>query len=259
MMALLDLQFCMATAAAYVLNRWRSSGGVIASIPAAPYPDERYQTKMMWWNRRDFVNHAEPEQVAKILKETQQLTQEFHSRYETEALVFSVERDSASPTTPVEQVSGCPIGTRPDCERRAVGFSSASTERLLPERVEILRGDLPIPRLLILTNRQVANPPSPKKSIGTTRLANSDSIAALSSGRDSRKPCARWHPKSSSALAAVAVSTPSATTSSPRACAKATIARTIARSRVSVPRSRTNHLSILSMSTGRDFRYVNAL
>ena len=58
--ALLDCQFCMATAAAYVLNRWRSSGGVVAAIPATPYPDERYQTKMIWWDRRDFVNHAEP-------------------------------------------------------------------------------------------------------------------------------------------------------------------------------------------------------
>ncbi|MGB8390376.1 hypothetical protein [Mycobacterium sp.] len=84
-MALLDIQFCMATAAAYVLNKWRSSGGVVAGIPAAPYPDERYQTKMMWWDRRDFVNHAEPDQVAKILRETQQLTQDYYRRYETEA------------------------------------------------------------------------------------------------------------------------------------------------------------------------------
>jgi hypothetical protein len=82
MMALLDVQFCMATAAAYVLNRWRSSGGVVASIPATPYPDERYQTKMMWWDRRDFVKYAEPEQVAKILMETNHLTREF-DRYET--------------------------------------------------------------------------------------------------------------------------------------------------------------------------------
>jgi hypothetical protein len=88
MMALLDIQFCMATAAAYALNPWRSSGGVVAGIPATPYPDKRYQTKMMWWNRRDFVNHAEPEQVAKVLMETKQLTQEFYSQYETEALVF---------------------------------------------------------------------------------------------------------------------------------------------------------------------------
>ncbi len=85
MMALLDVQFGMATAAAYALNRWRSSGGVVAGIPATPYPDERYQTKMMWWNRSDFVNCAEPAQVAKILMETNLLTQEFYRRYGTKA------------------------------------------------------------------------------------------------------------------------------------------------------------------------------
>jgi hypothetical protein len=73
MMELLGNQFCMATAAAYALNRWRSSGGVISAIPATPYPSEQYQTKMMWWDRHDFVNHAKPEQVSKILTETQLL------------------------------------------------------------------------------------------------------------------------------------------------------------------------------------------
>lgn len=68
-MSLFNFQFCMATSAPHVLDRWRSSGGVVASIPATPYPDPRYRTKMMWWNRRDFVNHAEPDQVAKILQE----------------------------------------------------------------------------------------------------------------------------------------------------------------------------------------------
>jgi hypothetical protein len=83
MMALIDVQFCMATAAAYVLNRWRSSGGVVAGIPATPYPDERYQTKMIWWNRRDFVTHAEPAQVAKILTETSQLNRAFYRERDT--------------------------------------------------------------------------------------------------------------------------------------------------------------------------------
>lgn len=70
-MALMDIQFCMATAGAYVLDRWRSSGGVVAThIPPTPYPDERYQTRMMWWDRRTFIKHAEPEQVSKILQET---------------------------------------------------------------------------------------------------------------------------------------------------------------------------------------------
>lgn len=81
---LLECQFMMATAASHVLNRWRSAGGVVAAIPAAPYPDDRYKTKMIWWNRRDFVKHAEPQQAAKILVETQQLAQEFYSRRNTE-------------------------------------------------------------------------------------------------------------------------------------------------------------------------------
>jgi len=82
--ALLECQFMMATAASHVLNRWRSAGGVVAAIPAAPYPDDRYKTKMIWWNRRDFVRHAEPQQAAKILTETQRLTQEFYGRRSTE-------------------------------------------------------------------------------------------------------------------------------------------------------------------------------
>jgi hypothetical protein len=67
-MALLEVQFLMATAASHVLGLWRSSGGVVAAkIPATPYPDERYRTKMMWWDRRTFANHAEPKQLSKIL------------------------------------------------------------------------------------------------------------------------------------------------------------------------------------------------
>jgi len=85
MMALLDVQFCMATAAAHALNRWRSSGGVVAGIPATPYPDERYQTKMMWWDRSDWVHHAKPDQVGKILMETKQLTKEFYRQNGNEA------------------------------------------------------------------------------------------------------------------------------------------------------------------------------
>jgi hypothetical protein len=73
-MAMMDVQFCMATSAPHVLERWRSSGGVVAPIPAAPYPDERYRTKMMWWDRRTFAKHAEPEQVSKILQETESVS-----------------------------------------------------------------------------------------------------------------------------------------------------------------------------------------
>lgn len=82
MMALLGVQFCMATAADHVLNRWRSSGGVVAPIAPTPYPDERYQTQLMWWDERTFVSHAEPRQAAKIIAEAQQLVQDPRERNE---------------------------------------------------------------------------------------------------------------------------------------------------------------------------------
>ncbi len=69
-MALLDAQFVVATAGSHVLNRWRSSGGVVATkVPATPYPDDRYRTKMMWWDRSTFTNDADPEQVSKIFND----------------------------------------------------------------------------------------------------------------------------------------------------------------------------------------------
>jgi hypothetical protein len=81
-MALLDIQFCLATSAAHVLDRWRSSGGVVASIPATPYPDERYRTKMMWWDRRTFARQAEPDQVSKIMREMMDVVRASYRRNE---------------------------------------------------------------------------------------------------------------------------------------------------------------------------------
>ena len=80
MASLTGYQFFMATAATFVINRWKSSGGLVAPIPATPYPDERYQTKMIWWDSRDFINYAEPGQVAKILTENELLMREIHRR-----------------------------------------------------------------------------------------------------------------------------------------------------------------------------------
>lgn len=80
-MALLDVQFLMATMGNHVIELWRSSGGVVASrIPPTPYPDERYRTKMMWWDRRTFVNHAEPKQLSKMLTEIAELNEVLNHR-----------------------------------------------------------------------------------------------------------------------------------------------------------------------------------
>jgi hypothetical protein len=77
-MAAMDLQFCMATSAPHVLDKWRSSGGVVAAIPATPYPSPRYRTKMMWWDRKTFIRHAEPGQVSKIFTEIMALERPGH-------------------------------------------------------------------------------------------------------------------------------------------------------------------------------------
>ena len=65
----------MATSAAHCLERWRSTGGVVAPIPATPYPDERYETKMMWWDRKTFTSYGEPEQIDSLLHEMARIDQ----------------------------------------------------------------------------------------------------------------------------------------------------------------------------------------
>jgi len=89
-MTLLNIQFAVATAAAYVLKRWLSSGGVLAAkIPATPYPDSRYQTKMMWWDRRTFAHHANPNQLSAFLAESTMLTAQLENAGKIEPVTAS--------------------------------------------------------------------------------------------------------------------------------------------------------------------------
>jgi hypothetical protein len=87
-LAVLGVQFCMATCADYALQRWRSSGGVVASIRPAPYPDERYRTQVMWWDRVTLASHAAPNQIAKIYSEMDAISLRLHGEADR-ALVWS--------------------------------------------------------------------------------------------------------------------------------------------------------------------------
>ncbi|CMP82798.1 hypothetical protein X188_01412 [Mycobacterium tuberculosis BTB11-160] len=92
-MSLLGVQFVMGTAAAHALDRWRSSGGVIAArIPAAAYPDERYRTKMIWWDRRTLANHAEPKQLSRMLVESRKLLRDVEALSATTAATAGAEQ-----------------------------------------------------------------------------------------------------------------------------------------------------------------------
>jgi hypothetical protein len=61
----------------------------------------------------------------------------------------------------------------------------------VPLWFEATGGDLWVPLSFDAEGSSGAETQTSEKSIGTKRLANSDSIASASSGRDSRKPCAR--------------------------------------------------------------------
>ncbi|MFF0282802.1 MULTISPECIES: hypothetical protein [Rhodococcus] len=51
-MDLLQSRYMMATAADNLLDLWKTCGGVVdESMPATPYPDSRYRTRLMWWDR----------------------------------------------------------------------------------------------------------------------------------------------------------------------------------------------------------------
>jgi hypothetical protein len=81
---------------------------VVAAIPATPYPDERYRTKVLWWNRHDFFNYAQPDQVAKILTETELLLRALHRRGGVDALFSewsSITRGKPPRTTHFEVVA----------------------------------------------------------------------------------------------------------------------------------------------------------
>lgn len=51
-MDVLQARFALCTAAAHAVTRWQTSGGVVATdVPPVAYPDERYRTLLMWWDR----------------------------------------------------------------------------------------------------------------------------------------------------------------------------------------------------------------
>ncbi|HEY9266969.1 MAG TPA: hypothetical protein VIQ11_20440, partial [Mycobacterium sp.] len=85
-MNLLDIQFIVATAAEHVLRRWLSSGGVIAAkIPATPYPDIRFRTKLAWWDRLTFANHADPKQVSAFFADQRRMSSPLGERVDVAA------------------------------------------------------------------------------------------------------------------------------------------------------------------------------
>lgn len=57
----LDCRFTLATSAEHSAGPYIRSGGVIAAhIDAVPYPDERYRTRALWWDRETLADNSDP-------------------------------------------------------------------------------------------------------------------------------------------------------------------------------------------------------
>lgn len=73
-MTVLDIDYAFCTAADHAARRWLTVGGrPVEGLAPVAYPDERYRTTMMWWNRDDYAQHCDPEQLSRIQQEASSL------------------------------------------------------------------------------------------------------------------------------------------------------------------------------------------
>jgi len=67
-------RYVMGTVAAHAVKRWQTTGGVISSaVTPVAYPDERYRTVLMWWDRETFADLTVAEQLPFVLEESAQI------------------------------------------------------------------------------------------------------------------------------------------------------------------------------------------
>lgn len=63
----LDVRYCCCSAAKYATARWESSGGrIMEDLDPVPYPSDQYETTLLWWDREQIAEHAEPRQWSLI-------------------------------------------------------------------------------------------------------------------------------------------------------------------------------------------------
>jgi hypothetical protein len=73
-LALLKVRYAFCTAASHAVPRWQSSGGVVsADVASVAYPDDRYQTLVLWWDRQNLFHSISSSQGRAILRESDQL------------------------------------------------------------------------------------------------------------------------------------------------------------------------------------------
>lgn len=67
----LRVQFAFCTAATHAIGRWTTTGGrEVPGLDPVAYPDERYRTAMMWWDRTTVHEYGDPAQLRRFRSET---------------------------------------------------------------------------------------------------------------------------------------------------------------------------------------------
>ena len=73
-MALLNVRHVLGTVAAHAVRCWQTTGGVVSrTVTPVAYPDDRYRTAAMWWDRDTYADHTASEQLARLIDESAQL------------------------------------------------------------------------------------------------------------------------------------------------------------------------------------------
>lgn len=72
---LMGVRYAFGTVGMHAVKRWQTTGGVVsANIAPIAYPNNRYRTVLMWWDRETFADLAAIEQLPAIMDESAQLT-----------------------------------------------------------------------------------------------------------------------------------------------------------------------------------------
>ena len=75
-MKLSGVRYAFCTAASHAVPRWQSSGGVVSTdVAPVAYPDDRYLTMLLWWDRQNILQSISSEQSRAIARESSQLCQ----------------------------------------------------------------------------------------------------------------------------------------------------------------------------------------
>ena len=73
-MTLLDVCYALGTVAAHAVRCWQTTGGVVSTtVTPVAYPDHRYLTAPMWWDRKTYADLTAADQLPRLIDESAQL------------------------------------------------------------------------------------------------------------------------------------------------------------------------------------------